>query len=183
MNTTRIQWFLALAASAGASAQPLPPRGDRMPPPVPPLIALFDTNHDKELSAEEIKAAADALGKFDKNHDGKITLNELRMPPPNGGRPPKEPKDPKNPPPDKPAGKPPVPPLIAALDTDRNGTISADEMTAAPESLKTLDKNGDGELTPEELHPKGPPPRPQNPDGDGDGPQGPPPAYGAPEAE
>lgn len=149
-----------------------------MQPPAPPLLELFDTNHDKVLSAEEIQAAATALAKFDRNHDGKITLEELRMPPPKGGNPP---KDPKGPPPGKPPGEPHVPPLIAALDADHNGTISAAELADAPESLKTLDKNGDGELTPEEIHPDGPPPHPD--DQDGDGPQGPPPPYGAPEVE
>lgn len=152
-----------------------------MPPPVPPLLELFDTNRDKVLSAEEIQAAGEALARFDKNRDGKITVNELRMPPPNGGRPPKDPKEPMGPPPGKPPGKPQVPPLIAALDADRNGTISAAELADAPESLKTLDKNGDGELTPEEIHPHGPPPSPH--EQDGDGPQGPPPGHGAPEAE
>ena len=68
--------------------------------------------------------------------------------PPDGKR------EPKDPPPDK----PPVPPLIAALDVDHDGTISAPELADAPESLKTLDKNGDGELSPEELRPHRPPP-------------------------
>ncbi len=148
MKPLTIQWMLTLVASVTASAQLPPPRGDRRPPPVPPLIAVFDTNHDQELSADEIQAAADVLKKFDKSRDGKITLEELRLPPPNDKR------DPKDPPPDK----PPVPPLIAALDVDHDGTISAPELADAPESLKTLDKNGDGELSPEELRPNGPPP-------------------------
>lgn len=143
-----------------------------MPPPVPPLLGLFDADRDKEISAEEIQAAAEALTKLDKNKDGKITREELRMPPPHEGRPPEEPK---GPPPGKPHGKPPVPPLIAALDTDRNGNISSEEMAKAAESLKKLDKNNDGELTPQEIHPHGPP-RPQ--DDDGDGPKGPPPPGG-----
>lgn len=58
----------------------------------------------------------------------------------------------------------PVPPLVAALDTDSDGTISAAEIDKAPESLKKLDKNGDGKLTMDEL-------RPQRPEGDG--PRGP----------
>jgi Ca2+-binding EF-hand superfamily protein len=55
-------------------------------------------------------------------------------------------------------------PVIAALDTDKNGTISAEELEKAVESLKTLDKNNDGKLTPEELRPPG---------GPGGGPGGP----------
>ena len=164
MKPLTMQWMLALVASVTASAQPPPPRGDRRLPPVPPLIAVFDTNRDRELSAAEIQAAADVLKKFDRNRDGKITLEELRLPPPNGKR------DPKDPPPDK----PPVPPLIAALDVDHDGTISAPELADAPESLKTLDKNGDGELSPEELRPHGPPPRADGQGGDGR-PKGPPP--------
>jgi Ca2+-binding EF-hand superfamily protein len=61
--------------------------------------------------------------------------------------------------------------LIKALDADADGTISASELAGAPDSLKTLDKNSDGELSPEELHPQGPSPRPD----------GPPPLDGPPE--
>jgi Ca2+-binding EF-hand superfamily protein len=43
--------------------------------------------------------------------------------------------------------------LIAAIDTDHDGTISASEMQAAPEALKTLDANHDGRLTVDELRP------------------------------
>ena len=41
-------------------------------------------------------------------------------------------------------------PLLAALDTDRDGIISTEEMKAAPVTLKTLDMNQDGNLDPEE---------------------------------
>lgn len=57
--------------------------------------------------------------------------------------------------------KPPVPPLIHTLDGDHDGIISADEIKAAPDSLKALDKNKDGKLTPNEFtiqRPDGPPP-------------------------
>jgi Ca2+-binding EF-hand superfamily protein len=54
--------------------------------------------------------------------------------------------------------------LIAALDADKNGTISASELESAPESLKQLDKNADGELSPEEIRPQGPPPAAHEPD-------------------
>jgi len=48
------------------------------------------------------------------------------------------------------------PPIIAALDADADGVISASEIEGAVAALKTLDKNEDGELTMEELHPKRP---------------------------
>ena len=45
------------------------------------------------------------------------------------------------------------PPIIAALDTNDDGVISSTEIEGAVAALKTLDKNGDGELTMPELHP------------------------------
>ena len=54
-------------------------------------------------------------------------------------------------------GRRPPPPIIAALDLNHDGVISADEIAKAPESLKKLDKNGDGQLSPDELRPPRPP--------------------------
>ena len=54
---------------------------------------------------------------------------------------------------------PPRPPLIMALDADGDGIISAAEIANAAAALKTLDKNGDGQLTPDEYAPMGPPGR------------------------
>ena len=66
--------------------------------------------------------------------------------------------------------------LLAALDTDGDGTLSEEEMVRAFLSLRTLDKNKDGQLTPDELglartedqveRPR----RSRGPRGDGDGP-------------
>jgi hypothetical protein len=81
--------------------------------------------------------------------------------------------------------RPPPSPLMQALDANHDGVIDADEIANAPAALKTLDKNGDGKLTQDELRP----PRPANggpggangrppgppPDGHGDAPNGPPP--------
>lgn len=47
-------------------------------------------------------------------------------------------------------------PLLQALDTDKNGELSSAEIAAAPTALKTLDKNGDGKLGPDELRPPQP---------------------------
>lgn len=63
-------------------------------------------------------------------------------------------------------------PLIVALDRDHNGEISAQEIAGAAEALKTLDRNSDGKLTPDELHPQGGPgagPRVEGGPGGGEG--------------
>ena len=160
MKTKTIHLTLALLTCTIATAQQPDGHKDRRPPPIPPLLALFDTDRDGTLSAEEIQDAAEALGKLDRNNDGEITREEMRPPAPPEGKPPH--------------GHRPPPPIIAALDADKNETISAEELEGAPESLKQLDKNEDGELSPEEIHPHGPPPR---------RPQGPPSGEEAPGAE
>jgi len=74
-----------------------------------------------------------------------------------------------------------LPPVFAALDADHDGKISEDELKNATAALKTLDKDGDGVLSPMELFHMGPPPRDENqgdprpPQGPPQGPQGPPP--------
>ena len=54
--------------------------------------------------------------------------------------------------------RPPMPPgpgpgdsLMRAMDTNHDGTLSKDEIAAAPQSLKKLDRNDDGEITRSEL--------------------------------
>ena len=52
---------------------------------------------------------------------------------------------------------PPPPPLLVALDSDHDGVISAEEIANAPQALKSLDKNGDGQLSEAEVRPPRPP--------------------------
>jgi hypothetical protein len=86
-----------------------------------------------------------------------------------------------------------VPPILAALDADKDGTVSAEELANASAALATLDKNSDGKLTAEEIHPtparrgkdgagrpEGPPP---GAEGGPEGPGGPPPGAGGPRGE
>lgn len=47
-------------------------------------------------------------------------------------------------------------PIIVALDLNRDGSIDAEEIAKAAESLKKLDKNGDGKITPDEYRPPRP---------------------------
>jgi len=50
----------------------------------------------------------------------------------------------------------PMPPIMVALDTNQDGVIDADEIANAATSLLTLDQNGDGQLTAEEVRPARP---------------------------
>ncbi len=170
----------------------------------PPLITALDANGDGIISADEIANASAALKKLDKNGDGQLTPDEYMggRPGPRGKRP-GGPNGPSagsdnsgpgvrqqgdRPPHDGPPGaqgqgargdarggmRPPPPPLVAALDADGDGIISAEEIANAPAALKKLDKNGDGQLTMDEIRPRGRGPHgPGGPDG-----QRPPPGEG-----
>lgn len=160
---------LLLAAAGVACAQNRRDgeRPQRPPmPPIPPILAFFDTDRDGEISEDEIDAASDKLAELDRNEDGRITREEMKPPRGEGDRPPRD-GEPKGPPPH---GRQ-VPPLIGALDADKDGKISTGEMENAPEALKELDGNGDGELTPDEFGPPPPPPR-FRPDGPPPGEEG-----------
>ena len=50
-----------------------------------------------------------------------------------------------------PHGHRPPPPLMMALDLNRDGKIDASEIAQASELLKKLDRNGDGDLTRDEI--------------------------------
>ncbi len=65
---------------------------------------------------------------------------------------------------------PPPPPLMEVLDANHDGVIDAEEIANASKALLTLDKNGDGKLTFEELRPPFPPGPPPDDCPDFDGP-------------
>jgi uncharacterized protein (DUF2141 family) len=137
------------------------PRGGR--PPMPPIMAALDTNRDSVIDSNEIANAAAALKTLDKNGDGKLSSDELMPKPPGGTN-----EFRFNPPP---GGKPPVPPIMAALDTNGDGELDATEIENASTALLKLDANGDGKLTREETAPKHPYGGPGGPDA-ADGPPG-----------
>lgn len=52
--------------------------------------------------------------------------------------------------------RPPKNPFMEALDKNHDHVVDKDEMKEASESLLSMDKNGDGELSGEEIHPPRP---------------------------
>ncbi|HXD00799.1 MAG TPA: hypothetical protein VN048_15770 [Verrucomicrobiae bacterium] len=174
------------------------PRGMRR---IPPIIAALDTNHDGIIDADEIANAPAALkALLDKSGKEQLTVRDLMGGPPRrgGGQgqgfgPGPGPGGDQGPgagPDGGPPGPPPdatngfagrrgpgrgmrrIPPIFAALDTNHDGVIDADEIANASAALKTLDKDGTGQLSVREL--MGPPPgRGMGPGPDGPQPGGP----------
>jgi hypothetical protein len=87
-----------------------------------------------------------------------LTAQDKPDSPPPAERSPRGPGGPGGPGGPSPEGfRPPMaPPLMQALDPNRDGIIDEVEIAKASELLRTLDKNGDGKLTPEELRPQPP---------------------------
>jgi len=111
-----------------------------------PVLRALDTDRDYALSPWEIANSPAALRKLDANHEAKVTAEECGLH-----------VDPNSMPP---AMLEQVrrrfmshQPVLAALDADHDGEISASEIGHAAAALKTLDRNHDGYLTVDELVP------------------------------
>lgn len=110
-----------------------------------------------EVPEERREQFKNNLGRADKDGDGGLNLNEFQaamaaFAPRAGGR-------------EGDGGRPNLAnaPFFRAIDADRDGKLSGEELAAAGDALKKLDRNNDGFVTPEELAPPGPggPGRPQ----------------------
>lgn len=117
-------------------------------------LMAFDKNGDGQLTRDEVPERMQGLfERADVNKDGILTADEIRKSaqaataPAGQGRGEERGE----------GGRGPgisfvrLDPILAALDTDSNGEISAEELAAATTALKKLDKNGDGQLTEEEV--------------------------------
>ncbi len=110
------------------------------------VLRALDADRDLTLSPWEIGNAPAALRKLDTNHEGKLTAEACGLH-----------IDPNS-------LSPAVlaqlhrrfmsfHPVLAALDSDHDGEISAWEIDHAASSLRRLDRNHDGYLTADELIP------------------------------
>jgi Ca2+-binding EF-hand superfamily protein len=82
----------------------------------------------------------------DTNHDGKLTPDEMRTLSTRQGMPAGAQAQP-----GRASGIFRMDPLVNALDINHDGVISAEEIAAATSSLLMLDRNADGNLTPDEM--------------------------------
>ncbi len=76
--------FVAVLAVSFAIAQSQDRRArrdDGNGPPPDPILMLFDSDQNGELSSEEIDQATNVLRKLDQNHDGILDRSELPRPP------------------------------------------------------------------------------------------------------
>jgi hypothetical protein len=105
-----------------------------------PVLAALDADGDFVISPWELATAPSALPRLDRDHDGKLSPEECGF------------------------SLGPLSreaqrefmrahPVLAALDADHDGEISAAEIRNSSRSLRTLDSNGDGFLTANEVMP------------------------------
>ena len=127
----------------GEPGETAAPSADEM---VQTLMA-FDKNGDGRLTRDELPERMQGLfDRADTDKDGALTTDEIRK----SAQAASSPAGPTR-------GEGPefmrLDPILAALDTNGDGEISASEIAAAPTSLKKLDKNGDGQLSDDEVRP------------------------------
>ena len=156
--------WLSLTLPGLAVAQPLPPGLERLQT----VMRTLDVDSDQALSTDEVQAAAQRLLSLDSDGDGALSLEEMGGPAPIRGMIRQQ-------------------YVLRALDEDGDLSVSADEIARASRSLAYLDRDGDWNLSHEELNPPGPPGAPPpDEDGPGEAPDdgygagGPPPAGPAP---
>jgi EF hand len=113
------------------------------------VLDVLDVDHDWIISPWEITNGPASLRRLDRNHDGKLSPEECGF---YLGANPKIKLDPERVQRER-LRFMQLNPVLAALDSDHDGEISADEIKNSPAALRTLDQNRDGRLTPDELLP------------------------------
>jgi hypothetical protein len=120
-------------------------------PPVSPyfrfllVLGALDLDQDNIISAAELENAPAALWRLDTNHDGVLSAEECGLKPDANIDP-------------QVLGRMRlafmrIHPVLAVLDANQDGKISADEIRNAARALRRLDTNGDGKLEEREVNP------------------------------
>src|SRR5881396_3393935 len=110
-----------------------------------PVLSTLDTDHNKEISADELAAAPTALLKLDKNQDGKLSEDEATPEMGERGGQGDGQRRRRGP------GIMRMMKALSALDADENGVIDEAEIKNAVLALQKLDENRDGKLTEDEV--------------------------------
>jgi len=114
-------------------------------------LLTFDKNNDGKLSKTEIPERQQGiLDRGDTDKNGVLDAAELRKLAADQAAAPPAPPVPRGP---GRGGFGGLDLASTALDADRNGEISGEEMTNAATTLKVLDKNNDGSITEDEVQP------------------------------
>ena len=131
----------------------------RTPPEATAAFMTFDADEDGELDSAELPSQfLSLLVRADADGDGAASETEVLALLTAEAEPPPEPEaddeetEPVEAGGDAEPARPRIP-LMAALDADGDGTVSAAEIASAPQSLRALDTDGDGRLAQEELRP------------------------------
>ncbi len=110
-------------------------------------LMAFDKDGDGKLSKAELPERMQGmLARGDKDGDGFLTTAELQA----MTRPRQQEGENHGP---RGGGMMRMDPVLAAIDADKNGIISAAELKNAVTALKPLDKDNDGQLTGQEIRP------------------------------
>lgn len=152
--------FESLGPPPGAGPRPGGPRPGFAPGPPIGVFRALDADGDGKLSASEIEAASAALKKLDKDGDGEVSFREvLALGGPGRGDAPRPEK--RRPEGDRPKKRPDggafAERVFEKLDANKDGKLTGDELRGPiKERAATLDKDGDGAISLEELKAAGP---------------------------
>jgi collagen type III alpha len=142
---------------------------DELPEQMQRMFPRIDTNQDGAIDREELAVMEKRMaerGQGGQRPDGQPGQR------PDGQRPDGQPGQRPQNPQGQGRGLPPLP-VLQALDANHDGEISSDEIANAVKALKSLDKDGNGKLTMDELmparggRPGGQPGQGGRPDGNG----------------